>query len=286
MDERRTTENRIFIVALTVLIVMTVAVFAFCFLGGSDLFAGGNDTPTPDDSSVSTDGETTDSEQLSSIVAEVQGKMNNFQTLLDSPYLLPVDDATPLPEGYEVGELVALDGYEKMQLESVAAGKMNEFLAAAKKAGFAATVTAAYRSEKQQEKAYNDAVQDFMNAGYPAETARTMAASSVGAVNRSEHQLGFAVDFSKKEMTLLGNDGSTFEEFVSANMPKYGFILSYPAGGEDKTGHDANTVHYRFVGVEPAEAMTREKWTLGEYRNYLQTQLDYLKQYLQSLSKK
>lgn len=287
MDERRLTENRIAIIGLTVLTVLTLIIFAFCFLGAENLFSSEGENPDANHTAASTDElQTTDREQLSSIIAEVQGKMNNFQTLLDSPYLLSVGESSPIPEGYDVGELTLLTGYETLKLESTAAAKFNEFLAAADKAGYSATVTAAYRTEKQQKKAYDDAVEDYMNAGYPAEKARSMAAASVGSVNCSEHQLGFAVDFSKKEMTLLGSDGRTFEEYLTGTMYQYGFILSYPAGEEEQTGREANTVHYRYVGVEAAEEMRKEQWTLNEYRDYLQTQLDYLKQYVQSLESK
>ncbi len=286
MDEQKLKENRIVLIGLTVLIVLTLIIFVFYFWAGN-LFSSEGEPPAVDHTAGSTDGQsTTDREQLSSIIAEVQTKMNKFQTLLDSPYLLPVDESTPLPEGYDVGELTLLTGYETLKLESTAAAKFNEFLDAADKAGHSATVTAAYRTEKQQKKAYDDAVESYMNAGYPAERARSMAAASVGSVNCSEHQLGFAVDFSKKEMTLLGSDGRTFEEFLTETIYKYGFILSYPAGEEEQTGREANTVHYRYVGVDAAAEMREEQWTLNEYRDYLQTQLDYLKQYIQSLETK
>lgn len=288
MDEQRLRENRLAIIGLTVLVVLTLVLFAFSFLGAGSLFSGGNENPEVNQPSTDTDsdGQITDGEQLSSIIAEVQTKMNNFQTLLDSPYLLQVGESHPLSEGYEVGETVLLKGSETMKMEKTAGNQMNAFFAAADKAGFAATVTVAYRTEKQQQKAYDDAVEDFMKAGYPAETARTMAAASVGSVGCSEHQLGLAVDFSKKEMTLLGSDGRTFEEYLNDTMHKYGFILSYPAGKEKETEHDANTVHYRYVGVEAATEMREKHWTLPEYRDYLKTQIDYLKQYIKSLEAK
>lgn len=287
MDERNITEQRWALIGLSVLTALTLAVFAFCFLGAGKIFSSSEEPPSVNHTDGSTDSsQTTDAEQMSSIIAEVQTKMNNFQTQLDSPYLLLVGEKSPLPDGYDVGELTLLTGYETLKLESAAAEKFNEFLAAAKKAGYSASLTAAYRTEKQQKKAYDDAVEGFMNAGYPAETARSMAASSVGSVNCSEHQLGFAVDFSKKEMTLLGSDGRSFEEYLNATMYKYGFILSYPAGEEEQTGREANTVHYRYVGVDAAAEMREEGWTLTEYRDYLKTQLDYLKQYVQSLESK
>ena len=288
MDEQRLTENRLALIGLTVLVVLTLVIFAFSFLGAGSIFSGDDENPQGNQASTDagSDGQVTDREQLSSIIAEVQTKMNNFQTLLDSPYLLPVGESQPLTEGYEVGETVLLKGSDTMKMEKAAGEKMNAFFAAAEKAGYAATVTVAYRTEKQQKKAYDDAVESFMNAGYPAETARSMAASSVGSVNCSEHQLGLAVDFSKKEMALLGADGRTFEEYLNDTMYKYGFILSYPAGKEKETEHDANTVHYRYVGVEAAAEMREKQWTLPEYRDYLKTQIDYLKQYVKSLEAK
>ena len=87
-------------------------------------------------------------------------------------------------------------------------------------------------------------------------------------------------------MNLLGVDGRSFEEYLNDTMHKYGYILSYPTGKETQTGHDANTVHYRYVGVAAATEMKERNLTLAEYRDYLQTQIDYLKQYIQSKENK
>ena len=287
MDEQRLTENRWAMIGLAALTVLTLIVFAVCFLGAGTLFSS-DPKPQVDQSSTQgkTDSETTDEEQLASVLREMRNKMNNFQTLLDSPYLMFVGESSPLPSTFEVGETVLLTGSDTVKMEKAAGEQMNAFFKAAEKAGFAATVTAAYRTEKQQQKVFDDAVEDFMNAGYPAEVARTKAAASVGSVNCSEHQLGLAVDFSKKEMTLLGADGRSFEEYLNDTMHKYGYILSYPAGKENQTGHDANTVHYRYVGLSAAAEMKERNLTLSEYRDYLQTQIDYLKQYIQSKENK
>lgn len=286
MDERKTTENRRGLMGLSVLAVITAAVWCFMFLGLGDLWSKEPD-PVPDSSAGASTDDSTNTEDLSAVIAEVQEKMNRFQTQLASPYLTLVGESNPLPEGYTV-ELMDLvgDGAKNRQMETAAAGKMNEFLAAAEKSGFHVTVTAAYRTEAAQKKAYDAAVQDYMNAGYPAEIARSMAASSVGSVNRSEHQSGYAVDFSAKELTLLGSDGRTFEEYLTDTIYKYGFILSYPAGEEESTGHAADTTHYRYVGVSAAAEMREKHFTLPEYRDYLETQIEVQKQYIDSLKKK
>jgi hypothetical protein len=147
-------------------------------------------------------------------------------------------------------------------------------------------VTAAYRTEKEQEKLYLNTVNSHMDAGYPEKTAHSMAAMEVGAVNHSEHQLGFAVDFKSTQMSILGSDGRSFEEYLTSTIHKYGFVLSFPAGGETETGREPNTAHYRYVGVEAASIMAEKQWTLVEYRDYLQGQIDYLKQSIESLEKR
>lgn len=283
MDDQKTTQGRLALIGITLLTAATLLIWGISFLN----FEEGKD-PSSGDSSPTTDSaqpNTTDDQQISTVIADVQAKMNQFQTRLDSPYLLLVNESNPLPEGYTV-ELSSLKGEnDDFQLETAAAAQMDQFLDAAQKAGFPVVLSVAYRSQKAQQKAYDDAVKDFMNGGYPVEKARSMAAMKVGSVNCSEHQLGYAVDFKSKDLSLVGNDGETFEEYLTANIHKYGFVLSYPAGGESKTEHEANTAHYRYVGVQAAEAMAEEGWTLPEYRDYLETQINYLKQYIESLQK-
>ena len=49
------------------------------------------------------------------------------------------------------------------------------------------------------------------------------------------------------------------------NIYKYGFILRYPESKEIITGHDYETWHYHFVGVDLAAYLTEEKLTLEEH---------------------
>lgn len=204
--------------------------------------------------------------------------MNLYQAQLDSPYLLWVSQDAPLPSGYEV-EVAPLGGANgDYQLEIAAAAAMNQFIDAAKKAGFEITVDAAYRTEKQQKAAYEKARDKFAESGYPRSVAESMAASSVGLVNCSEHQLGLAVDLKIKDPNLKGNDDKTLQQFISENFHKYGFILSYPVGEEDVTGHDADANHYRFVGVDAAMEMHEKGYVLTEYRDYISSKINQCKE--------
>ena len=51
-------------------------------------------------------------------------------------------------------------------------------------------------------------------------------------------------------------------------MPSlYGFVLRYPEGKEEVTGHAYSATTYRYVGKEIAAQMYAENWTLEEYLN-------------------
>ena len=275
MDDNKNLESRLALVGLTVLVVVTLFAFAFLFLDAANLFSGSDSEAKPTQDASASE---RDEEQIAQEIRELQEQMNLYQAQLDSPYLLLVSEEAPLPAGYEV-EVVPLDGdNSKYQLEAAAATALNQFAAAAEQAGFRITVDAAYRTEKQQKDAYEKARDEFVDRGYKKTVAETMAANSVGLVNCSEHQLGLAVDLKIQDPNLKGNDGKTFQEFLSENFHKYGFILSYPAGEESVTGHEADANHYRFVGVDAAVEMKEKGYVLTEYRDYISSKLNQCKE--------
>jgi len=60
--------------------------------------------------------------------------------------------------------------------------------------------------------------------------------------------------------------GSTAGNWLSRNCYKYGFIVRYPYGKTKITGYTYEPWHFRFVGVEVATAMYKQKIsTLEEY---------------------
>lgn len=284
MEDQKTARGRLALIGLTVLTVLTLVIFALLFLNMKDIFSGTTQEPETENSDSSSDSVSTDGEQNSTLIVELQTQMNNLQNQLDSPYLIFVNESNPIPEGYTV-DLTSLDGENsEFSLEKAAAEKLQQFLDDAKNVGFPIVLSSAYRSAQDQETLFNNAVQDYMNGGYPLETARSMAARKVGSVDCSEHQTGLAVDFNMKDFVLVGNNGETFEEYLTENIYKYGFILSYPAEREE-TEREANTAHYRYVGIEAATVITEEQWILAEYRDHLQIQIDYRKQQIASYQK-
>ena len=58
------------------------------------------------------------------------------------------------------------------------------------------------------------------------------------------------------------------DRWMAANAHRFGFILRYPLGAEGITGFSGEAWHYRYVGVELAQAMRKDGVaTLEEYFN-------------------
>ena len=72
----------------------------------------------------------------------------------------------------------------------------------------------------------------------------------------SEHELGLAVDLDYDDASL---------EFLRRRGPAYGFVTSYPAGREHRTGFRSEPWHQRHVGAPLAAELTARGLTLQEY---------------------
>ena len=286
MDGQNGSVNRPAWIGLTVLVLATLLIFAFVFLDAGNMFGSSVENPSSQ-TDVNSDVSSVDSDRITADIAEYRALMTRYQTRLDSSYLLLVNEENPLSDDYTV-ELAPLNqGEGSLMLEKFAASALNTFLSSAERAGYEVTVTAAYRSKEAQKKLYDSEVAKFVQAHYDLEESREKAAKKVGSVNCSEHQLGFAVDFNVDDLSQKGYDGKTFLDYLNENIHKFGFVLSYPSGEEDVTGRDANTAHYRYVGMDIATEMKEKLYvTVSEYRDYLSTQIRYYKQQIDSLEKR
>ena len=149
------------------------------------------------------------------------------------------------PINFVPGDLVSYNGY-------VISGKIRDNLAAMVSASAAAGVplglTSAYRSYSNQVETYNMWVR--VNGSYAA--ADTVSARP----GYSEHQTGFAVDFSTAAGCSLECFGKSAQyQWMVANAATYGFIERYPAGLESVTGYSPETWHWRYVGPTVAQDM-------------------------------
>jgi zinc D-Ala-D-Ala carboxypeptidase len=94
----------------------------------------------------------------------------------------------------------------------------------------------------------------------------TETRSRVAQPGHSEHQLGTAIDVTDEGATDVDQQwGSTpTGQWIAANAPKYGFVVSYPPGAIDRTCFDYEPWHLRYVGRERAAQVLDSGRTLRE----------------------
>jgi zinc D-Ala-D-Ala carboxypeptidase len=125
-----------------------------------------------------------------------------------------------------------------------------------------------YRSYKTQTNTYANALRL-----YGKKTADALAALP----GHSEHQTGLAADVSTTALSCrIGSFGSSkASAWVAKNAHTFGFIVRYPNKMQHITGYQYEPWHLRFVGVELATQMHRNKiltleqfWNLPPAPNY------------------
>ena len=128
----------------------------------------------------------------------------------------------------------------------------------AKKEGFNIVAVSTYRSYEYQEKLYNNYVLD--KGFYYADMASARA-------GHSEHQTGLAVDVANESLDYVNFESTKEFDWMKKNAHKYGFILRYPIGKFHITGFKYEPWHYRYVGIDIATYIYKNKLTLEEYKS-------------------
>ncbi len=179
----------------------------------------------------------------------------------DGTTLLTIVDAeNAAPEDRE--QTLAFIDDEHM-VDARCASDLERLLGSCREAGFTPRVTAAYRSASEQRELFNALAERYMEQGSDAESAKALAAREVDLPGHSEHQLGLAVDLADGEDN--GTDQGPMHDWLFENAWEYGFILRYPAGKENITGHAFDPAHYRYVGQSAAKQIFELELTLEEY---------------------
>ena len=138
-----------------------------------------------------------------------------------------------------------------------------EMYTAAKKDGITLTPYSAYRSYERQKNNYINLTKQYKSQyKLSEEDAARKAATVILPPGTSEHNLGLAMDICNTR-----DDFANTKEFkwLTENAHKYGFILRYTAEKQDIMGIVPEPWHWRFVGVEYAEAFKDSGLCLEEY---------------------
>lgn len=122
-------------------------------------------------------------------------------------------------------------------------------------AGYTYTIVSGFRSYEEQDTLYHNYVNRDGQAAADTYSARP---------GHSEHQTGLTMD--------LNCAGDAFHntpeaKWLAENCWKYGFIIRFPKGKEDKTGYKYESWHIRYVGKDWAKKIYDSGLCLEEYFN-------------------
>ena len=173
--------------------------------------------------------------------------------------LIVVNRWNEIPKNYNV-TLTELPNGQKV--DSRIYPDLQEMFDAAKEEGIYLTVGEGYRTAEEQQKIFDDKIQDYIEEGYSRKTAKKLAKEWVAIPGTSEHQLGVAVDINADKSNSSNEEVYTW---LAENAHSYGFILRYPQNKEDITGTSYEPWHYRYVGKEAAEEIYIDQICLEEY---------------------
>lgn len=172
----------------------------------------------------------TDDENLVSIMEKNDETDRYFYTAVDYTYMI-------MDSVYEPMSQMISDFYDIYQNDTL-------------------IIYGSYRTNEFQKQLYENRVEDD-ESEFP----------SVAMPGKSEHETGYAFDFSE----VIGYDYQGTGDFawINTNCYKYGFIVRYPEAKEQITEYRYEPWHFRYVGIPHATYMTKNNICLEEYIDLL-----------------
>ena len=170
-----------------------------------------------------------------------------------------------LPEEFEQVTTSSLPSGESV--DSRCYDELLQMLDDCSAAGGQPIVCSSYRPHEKQVGLYEEEVSELMSSGMTREAAEAEAGTVVALPGTSEHELGLAVDICDyKNQNLDESQAETAtQKWLMQHSWEYGFILRYPQAKSDLTGIIFEPWHYRYVGREAAEEITKKGLCLEEY---------------------
>lgn len=159
-----------------------------------------------------------------------------------------------LPDGWEPSDLVSIGGSHYLRAE--AANAYQQLYQAALDSGISFNVVSSYRTQDYQRNLYDRYMaSDPYNAPYYSAYPRT-----------SEHELGLAIDISYDYALHSDLESSALGQWMAEHAHEYGWIMRYPADKTASTGYYYEAWHWRYVGIELADAIHSSGLSMEEYQ--------------------
>jgi D-alanyl-D-alanine carboxypeptidase len=161
---------------------------------------------------------------------------------------------------------VQIEGFPQY-FDERAIDKLEEFLQAARDAGFTPFINSSFRPYSSQKYIFNGkASQIAWDGKYTYEQAVELAKKIIAYPGTSDHQTGLAVDITDRYYRNLKHDLVNQEllDWLTDNCSNYGFITRYPTHKYAITGLD-EPWHFRYVGREAAEYIMENNLCLEQF---------------------
>ncbi len=169
--------------------------------------------------------------------------------------LFPVNKTNSLAKEYSpVVENINLTGGG--MLTKTAKENLESLFAEAKIQGLSPRIVSSFRSYQTQVGLFGSYVnKEIKRNNTTRERAEEIANIYSARPGHSEHQLGTTVDVTCSGCTPFANDSNNQKiyNFLSQNVSKYGFVISYTKENTSLTGYKPEPWHIRYVGREIAE---------------------------------
>ena len=177
--------------------------------------------------------------------------------VLDRSYALAPDD---VPSDLVQASVAGLDGASGTRLvRHVVVADLGEMRAAWQAAGLTILVESGYRSYEDQRATFD---------GWAARIGPDEALLRAARPGHSEHQLGTAIDVTSPGWSGRFGDWAVEAAegaWMAAHAWEYGFVMSYPAGGQDDSCYGYEPWHYRWIGREAAAEQRRSGLVLRRF---------------------
>lgn len=183
-----------------------------------------------------------------------------------------LDPVWRLEPGWQPDDLVdvpALGSHTDGEVRAIIVDDLVRMHAAAEAEDVAFDVVSGFRSDTQQDYVYTSHI-----ATLPPQDLE--GPPTVAPPGHSEHQLGTTIDvIDPSDPTTTTAFGSKpAADWLASNAPDFGFILSYPEGGQSTTCYGWEPWHLRWVGIDrarqiDASGLSPREFLLREAANQL-----------------
>ena len=176
-------------------------------------------------------------------------------------------DVTYIPEDLTFVADTRADGREQQRLRYFAEKALEAMFTEMRAWGFEdVSVTGGFVSYYEQSGLFAAYVNDEMATnGLTEDEAKAAVRAYCDEAGTCDFQTGLSAVLHNLDQSSPDFAAEPVYKWLEENSWKFGYVLRYPQGKSDITGHQYDPCHFRYVGRFAAEIMHKNGWSLEEY---------------------